>query len=137
MLIMALVGGSEKARANVVQQLAMLINAQGVIFTMPPALSKPDRLALLQTKFNPARAISRLLLLNNLNSIEEFDWVRRFGGYVVHVDGLPSDVVPMQQHDFYVTAGKNSRGRFDCVEDCFAAIRLRYRQDAQLRSGRG
>lgn len=130
----ALVGSSEKEREKVVQQFSRRISAAGVIFSMPPGYDKQQRLPLLQRMFKPSAAVMRLLLLNNLQSIDEFNWVRSVGGYVVHVDGRPSDVVPMQQHDFFVSSDKNGRGRFDCVEDCFAAIKLRYKQDAQRRA---
>lgn len=133
MLIFALIGNSELVRNQVFDQFARHIGAAGVLFSMPPGMTEPDRLALLRRQFNPARAISRELLLNGLHSVPEFDWVRSVGGYVVHVDGRPSDVVAMKPRDFFVTPNAEGRGRFDGVEDCYAAIKLRYRQDAERR----
>ena len=137
MLIFALVGGQEQIRRKVARQFSHYIGANGLLFTMPIGMDDQARLALLQQKFNPAGAISRVLVLNNLVSLAEFDWVRSVGGYVVHVDGImPSSVVPMQKQDFFVTVMKEGRGRFDCVEDCFAAIKLRYQQDARRRNAK-
>lgn len=134
MLIIALAGNSEATKDTVVKQFSRHISASGVIFSMPPGFDAKRRMPLLEEMFDPARAVSRLMLINGLNRIDEFNWVRSIGGYIAHVDGRPSDIVPMQPNDFYVSHLKGGRGRFDSVEDCFSAIKLRYKQDAERRA---
>lgn len=136
MLIFALVGGSVNAREEVTKQFAKHIGGSGVIYSMPDSIPQARRLSLLKNQFNPRGNSFRILLLNQLSELAEFEWVRSVGGYVVHVDGLPSNVVPMKEDDLYVTARKSERGRFDTVEQCFAELKLRQQLRAERRSKR-
>lgn len=136
MLVFALVGGSSEDRDSATDKFAALMGATGVVYKMPPTIQDDARLQLLQKLFNPKNGRHLRLLLNNLVSKPEFDWVRSIGGYVVHVDGRPSSVIAMQEHDFYVRPRRDPRGRFDTVEQCYAALRLRYKHDAMQRPAR-
>lgn len=133
MLIFALVGGSRISRERVTTQFARLMGATGIVYTMPDTLSDVQRMRVLTEQFDPKGGKKMRLLLNNLRSKAEFDWVRQVGGYVLHVDGVPSDTIAMQQNDFYVTHKEDARGRFDTVEECYTTLRLRYQDDAIAR----
>lgn len=134
MLIFCLIGGSEAGRNDVMAQFSKLMGANGVSYYLPSRYTQSQRLALLNEHFNPKNGRHQRLQLNGILFLPEVQWVRDKGGYVVHVDAIrPSDVVPMQPRDFYVTPDSEPRGRFETVEQCYSSLLLRYKHDAMAR----
>ena len=123
MLVIALVGGAKSTRDDVVKQFIDFMNGSGAVYSIPDTIPDDKRLPLLRNQFNPRSNPNMVLLLNNLATLDEFNWVRQIGGYIAHVDGLPSNIVPMQKHDFYVTPRKTERRMFETMGQFCASIK--------------
>lgn len=135
MLLFGTVGGFSDCQASVAAQFATLMRASGVVCHMPlcePVLSDPAaRLEVLRTQFNPKLIPAKRMLICNLRFPDEIKWLESFGGYVVHIDGRPSDTIAMREHHFYTTSDHRPRGRFDTVEQTYQAMMLRYQNHAK------
>lgn len=123
MLIIALVGGAISTRDDVVKQFIECMNGSGAVYSIPGTIPDAMRLPLLRNQLRPRNNPNMVLLINNLATLDEFNCVRKVGGHIAHVDGLPSNIVAMQKHDFYVTPRPRERKMFEPVAQFCAALK--------------
>ncbi|MGY3887214.1 hypothetical protein [Aeromonas aquatica] len=107
--IIALCGSSVADRAAATEALASLLPAH-VDLTIPKSVRVPwgreERLAAVL-----ASADRMTPILISIACLEEADVVESLGGEVVHVQGLPSDDIPIERHHLMMTLAEE-RGRY-------------------------
>lgn len=104
-MIIGLSGSSEGRREAVAVKLRYLRGMNNQMVSMPDGRNEPARTRrILQTieKF-PARSVNTNLIIAHVVTAAEAEAVRAAGGFMWHVQGKPSEVVPIMQHDLLVT----------------------------------
>lgn len=129
MLIIGLVGGTEGRRANVAAQVLASGRARMGLYSMDGLSGQRQRVYLLEgvlLNFERGRERDKGLILSHVRTLDEAKIIRDRGGFLWHVEGLPSSEIPIMRHDLLVTDRPGGvRHYLDPVEALSEAM-LRY-----------
>lgn len=106
MLIVGLVGGTEKRRDAVAAALSGSGRSRVAVYAMYSPESGKSRAGILEKvilDFDFGRDSGRGLVLSHVKTLEESELIRDRGGFLWHVEGVPSSEIPIQRGDVMVT----------------------------------
>lgn len=107
MLIIGLVGGTEARRDAVADAFVKVGKPRLGLFALRSNADGEGRAKLLDQvvlKFSGGKFKGNGLILSHVLTAEEADLIRKNGGYLLHVDGVPSSCIPIRRNDLMVTA---------------------------------
>lgn len=108
-VVVGICGGSIKQRAEVLEYISYFSNGVGHDVTLPASVRSS-----LRRGENLAQAIESSpasFVIASIHAFEEAEVVEEFGGQVIHIEGLPSDDIPMSRESILVTLNE-TRGRY-------------------------
>ena len=107
MYIIGLVGGSVAERDAVAAAFYQVDKTTLGIFSLRDPVNGEARAKLLDEviiKLNHSKYRNKGLVLPHVITREEAQWITAKGGFLLHVDGMPSRCIPIKHHDLLVTA---------------------------------
>jgi hypothetical protein len=104
MLIIGLVAGNSLEREQVAAELEGLRKSRLGVLAMRENASGVERVRLLSQMLCFSSRNENGLILSNVSTIEEADFIRNRGGFLCHVYGRPSGEIPIRRCDLMVTA---------------------------------
>lgn len=124
MLVIGLVGGTEKCREDVAKQLVGIDKNNICTLSLVGGVGSLCRGHELRSFVDTKRRESRekVLILTHTMSIEDGLYIREIGGYLWHMRGGKSCTIPMIREDFLVTkivGGERKFPRYFDVQEAF------------------
>ncbi|MGL5484549.1 MAG: hypothetical protein ACRDC7_21905 [Aeromonas veronii] len=115
MMIVGVCGGSAIQRAEVIRLMRCIRGVEvSTDVTVSSSIRAPWRRgeALANALDVEVAALAPTpLVVASINSFEESEEIEALGGHVIHIEGLPSDDVPIERSTIMVTTGE-PRGRY-------------------------
>lgn len=111
-LVIGFCGSTSNGRKEALKAVAAL-HPQAVNVTVPPSVRatwrRGDHLELALTA---EELLQVPVVMADISCLEEAEVIESFGGHVVHVEGLPSDDIPIQRDTLLITVTGENRGRY-------------------------
>lgn len=106
MLIIGLVGGCERGRSDVAAAVVGAGGARLAEYSMRSPKNGRSRVKLLRDvvlNFGVSKSPDIGLVLTHVKTWEEAEYIRSLGGYLWHIEGMPSSDIAIQRCDLMVT----------------------------------
>lgn len=118
-IVVGICGGSIKQRAEVLKYIAHFSDGRGHDVTLPPSVRSSVRRG--EALEQAIESSPSGFVIASIHAFEEAEVVEDFGGQVVHIDGLPSDDIPMSRESILVTLNE-TRGRYISPAAAYAEL---------------
>lgn len=133
MLIVGLVGGAEAQRDAVAAALIATGKSRLGVFALRSPENGVKRAELLDDvilKFDDGKSRDMGLVLSHVKTCEEAELIRKKGGYLLHVAGVPSCCIPIMRADLMVTSIPGGERHYLDPLEVLSEISARYARAA-------
>ena len=118
-IVVGICGGSIKQRAEVLEYISYFSLGTGHDVTLPASVRSSVRRG--EALEQAIESSPSSFVIASIHAFEEAEVVEGFGGQVVHIDGLPSDDIPMSRESILVTLNE-TRGRYISPAAAYAEL---------------
>lgn len=118
-VIVGVCGGTIEGRQSVVDAISDLTQGRANDITLSSSIRSSTRRG--DAMDDAIEGAMGSFLIASIQSFEEAEVIEAYGGEVVHIEGLPSDDIPMTKDSILVTLNK-ARGRYITPLSAYAKL---------------